>query len=179
MRNLERQIANVARRIARDVAVRLSEARRAAAAAAPTNGVEAGEHPAGADTAAEAATPALEPLEMTPQKVREVLGHAEDHAEDDPVAVISGRANPRLGEREAVGIVEGDGSTQLALEILAERATVEADEPVDSSPAAAAAGRRRHAPCRRPPSPRPSPSAFFVRRSTSPPAPPRRPMSSR
>jgi ATP-dependent Lon protease len=80
VRNLERQIAAVTRRIARDVAVRLSDARRAAGAT-PANGVEGTDHPVGEDTTAEAATEALEPLEVTPQKVREVLGRPRFYSE--------------------------------------------------------------------------------------------------
>ncbi len=100
VRNLERQIAAVTRRIARDVAVRLSNARRATIAAAPTNGVEGGEHQAAAaaaapangvaggdhqaaadDTVARADTAALEPLEVTPQTVREILGRPRFYSE--------------------------------------------------------------------------------------------------
>ena len=84
VRNLERQIAAVTRRIARDVAVRLGTIQRAAAAVS-TNGVEAGEGHVGTSEAAPEAPAAeaapLEPLEMTPQKVREVLGRPRFYSE--------------------------------------------------------------------------------------------------
>jgi ATP-dependent Lon protease len=84
VRNLERQIAAVTRRIARDVAVQLGTVQRAAAAIS-TNGVEEGAPPEGAPPGGPEAPPAeaalLEPLEMTPQKVREVLGRPRFYSE--------------------------------------------------------------------------------------------------